>query len=620
MLNHYFFELFPQDDKEYQLTWLDTVKKNTHVEKSFVISVYFREIIHKENKDQFRNLTWAEQESAIKKFSLDLPMGAIPVLRLGSIWKNGKIIGVVDNEKLFVKGVKFNKEINPLVRATASYSDAKYYIPRYLYPLSDNAWKTNILVFPNEYFNDSTITHFVLPSTEVFRAEYTNSSNLTELLLCGNWADTDNGIFNPNESWFNAETNTHCIQLRQKVLNVDAPLVARFYFSQYAQRCLDNFHNNLQKSLIEFKEAGIWCYPPFEDAVDLVVHGQTLKTRDREIFLIYWIESSTSPFPFKNLIRGRDNDSSAVRGTDVSSLKPYTRSPKKKRKEKGDGDDRKPKPISTTQEKSKMTSTIWENYTCSRFLNLEDITISKKEKEEQTHHGFPQIEIDSAFIYSLDGGGYGVNCLTPLGISNTLKTLDPTLTDKKRKTVSISLEEIKDGLQKLSERDDISVNFIQLYSHLSYKFEDTSFVNGQKAWCFIDGKAGTQRRKILAAEINTKAGNLYLLEMERRKTPDGVDKEEYSTLLIAATDFRALDVKELEEFVDSCIIKERWVSDNEIIHFRRKRLKHTFSNVEEFLSKLLDDIYDFIIDAEQDTQLTDKNEVWENVIPFPKAA
>lgn len=620
MFNHYFFELFPQDDKDYQLTWLGTVKKNTHVENSFVISVYFREIVHKENKNQFRNLKWAEKESAIKKFSLDLPMGAISILRLGSIWKNGKIIGVVDNEKLFVKGVKFNKEINPLVKATASYSDAKYYIPRYLYPLSENAWKTNILVFPNENFTDSTITHFVLPSTEVFRTEYTNSSNLTELLLCGNWTDTDNGIFNPNESWFNKETNTHCIQLRQKVLNVDAPLVARFYFSSYAQRCLNYFHNNLQKSLIEFKEAGIWCYPPFEDQVDLVVHGQTLKTRDREIFLIYWIESSTSPFPFNNLIRGRDNDSSAVRGTDVKSLKPFKRFPKFKIKEKKGDKDRKPKPISTTQEKSKMTSTIWENYTCNRFLSLEGINISKKEKEEQTHHALPQMEIDSSFIYSLDGGSYGVNCLTPLGISKTLKILDPTLIDKKRKTASISLEMIKDGLQILNERSDISVNFIQLYSHLSYKFEYISFVSGQKAWCFIDGKAETQRRKILVAEINTKTSNLYLLELERRKTPDGEDKEEFSTLLIAATDFRALKVEELEEFVDSCIIKERWVSDNEIIHFRRKRLKHTFSSVEELSSKLLDDIYGFIINVEQETQLTNKNEDLENVIPFPKAA
>jgi hypothetical protein len=619
MLNHFFFESFPQDDKEYQLCWLGTIRKSSHIENSCVISVYFRELLSQQNKQHFRDLNWKEKEAIIRKFSLDLPSGAIPLLRLGSIWKNGKVTGVTDSEKLILKGVKLNKENCLTTRTNDYYSLGKYYIPRYLYPLNGEAWKTNILVFPNNNLATSTVSHFVLPSAEIFRAEYTNSSNLTELLLYGDWTDSDNGIYNPNKSLFDEENNAHYIQLRQKVLNVDAPLVARFFFSSYAQKCLNHFHNEFKKSLITFKEAGINCLPPFEEEVDLIVHGQTLKTDDREIFLIYWIEQSTSPFPFQNLIFSRDNDSRKVKGADLDSLKTYDRFPKKKIKNNEEEKENKPKPVSTSKEKSKTTSTIWEKYTSNRFSNLEHIDISKKDKGDQTHFGIQQSEIDSTYIYSIEGGGYGVGCLTPLGILETLKLIDPNLQRKNRKeAMPARLDKTKDALLLMAEKNSISVNFIQLFNGMIPDTNYSSFIQGRKSWCFIDGKNKSQRRQILVAELKVNAKSLYLLDLERReKLNVQNNSEKFSIQLIAKKNFDLMEIKDLEGFVDSCTVKESWISEYQIIELRRERVNHAPATVEEFAKNIFKKL---CVLTKTDATSIGNDENLPNVIDFPIAA
>lgn len=401
MLLHYplvarvatYFKNFPHDNKEYQLWWLGTVVRSSHIEESFVVKTYFRSV------------TSISDNTKKISFVLDLPIEAIQMLRMGSIWKNGKVIDKGITEKLIISGVKFNSEETPI---NSVYNHVEchdyFYSLNNTYPLSDGAKQTKILTFKTANRSNSDHDIFVLPTSEIFRFEYVNSSNLAHLLLLGEWTDSVNGIYDPKKSWYSLNENTHYIQLRQKPLNVDAPLVARFFFSNYARMCLNRFHKYFRISMSNSGESPFLCYPPFEEAIELVVHGKTLQTDKKKIFLIYWIETSTSPFPFENLKRDRDNSND--KGVSiVSDPELYGRTQKAKSKDDNSGSPEKPKPvkpISTDEEKTKKIQTIWEKFTSDRFLGLENVKITKNQKQVQTHVGANQPEIDAPICNSLN--------------------------------------------------------------------------------------------------------------------------------------------------------------------------------------------------------------------------
>ena len=218
---------FPQDGRQWRLEWINGLKKNPNIPEEFVIIVVLRPL----RKGVNGNLTSIADAESDRDHFVQIGIGQLPVLELGSIWINGVKqpggAGEVKGFEVFVstttvgfekKGVKSDKEM------VLSYGFHKI----------SGAWRSNnVLAKVNEgpTVESWQIRELIIPAFELIRFYYACSTQLAHLVFSGILKSNPESVFDLKTSRIDKITGNAFIKAEKRFSDSDLWVIARICFS-----------------------------------------------------------------------------------------------------------------------------------------------------------------------------------------------------------------------------------------------------------------------------------------------------------------------------------------------------------------------------------------------------
>lgn len=261
--------------------------------------------------------------SAVRR--VHVGVGLLPVLHVGQIWSGGRLQGSPEYERMRVH----------VVPDRARDQNTAWHAENFLgFPDGVPFSQVPVLAEHNPNRVDPLPFDLLVPWWELLRCYYANSTFLTQEVLRGfpsctpellyRQPPTFDGLYvlHPEFTFRDSEGHAH-LRLRSRVVDSDAPTIARLCFSRVAARRALDVRHSLHKRLQENKErsrGGLSQLPliprvrvPFRGSTRWTVHGRWLPDHPllpRRVFQVFWIDDCTSPLPFETLEYTRENDNS----------------------------------------------------------------------------------------------------------------------------------------------------------------------------------------------------------------------------------------------------------------------------------------------------------------------
>ncbi|MBK1680414.1 hypothetical protein [Rhodocyclus tenuis] len=271
-------EAFPDDDRTWRLDWLGDIafRRHQRFETPFMclsLSPY-RENAFPYPADEQRNV--------------HVPVGALPILSVGSLWVKGRQVGVQPSaEETFT--VEANSDRTRLAKAGIPDGEEGYLVPFDHHPFHHRHTRSWCLVAQSD--ESATV---VIPTMEVIRFYFGSSSGLATRLL--------KPPFDEDKLWVKAErdvvTKEAHIDLAKGLSGVLAPDIARIAFEVEATHCARLIAGSLMASSEDRR------YPkahlPFLGKTKLRVAGMWLGAEQKR-FLVFRILSCSHSLPFSKL-------------------------------------------------------------------------------------------------------------------------------------------------------------------------------------------------------------------------------------------------------------------------------------------------------------------------------
>ncbi|URD66873.1 hypothetical protein LNQ82_06530 [Conchiformibius steedae DSM 2580] len=553
---------FPHDNRLWRIDYLSEITSKLQRNNNIMIEVILRPVSDATKADfsQFtqngtENFEWQQ------RCQCNVNIGALPILTIGSLWKNGckqlenAISEITTFEKLMIDVNQFQIIDSNERIEYAENKFCKLILQKY-FPSTNQA--TSYLVIPHNTYKRGII----FPVMEIIRFYYACSTNLAHLAfsnpdkLSTISYDTDN------------ENNKVIIHLPQKYTDNEAFILARILSNEIAFQGFTSIKSAIEIASINLTNTlPLFKTPfPFSEPSNLTVRGIPIYDR----FLVTEICSCSAPFP--NVIVIRHNDGrKANPETDIAEndKKPYQRQ----------------QPTATTDDNlaiQNQDESAYSHQPLQVKLNINCFDDLNSKKVEKLDKPFNQYQAQHRIITTnTQATGLGVD----MGISGQTTILqaniDATQSEKSiqkhRESLAATFEHTIEMIEYLEENyADVSVNF--------YSDENTSLfipllkpVN-KKQWSYLDSEKRI-KRKVLIGKIEYQQKIFWLIEFEARKS------EHFNTALIylKSNDDEILLKKLLHELAYNKGIWDK-ISSNHSYHI--STFKHTHKDIKSFAEKV----------------------------------
>lgn len=308
------FENFPCDDRIWRLNWIGEVENFRPGYLPSKIRLSFSPVI-----DSSCNRFSAKSVHNEINDWVMVNIGALPMLRLGSLWKNGTEVRDIDYE---CDESVFNVR-SSLIPQFMTLRDLVY--PS-VYAVGGKCCYTPCLVLDDmsmlstsnpkmAWRKSKPITTVVIPCTEILRFYFGTSSTIIRKLIHG-------AAMNINEVLIIKESNgvrrsgvvdggKLCLTLRKNISDINAWPIVRILFDKIAAMTTRDLYKNILDSRARNEKSYIKMNLPFEGQSNLKSQGIWLggssNQDNREFFLVTRLLSCTADIPFKGLILDREN-------------------------------------------------------------------------------------------------------------------------------------------------------------------------------------------------------------------------------------------------------------------------------------------------------------------------
>ena len=223
-----------------------------------------------------------------------LPVSFIPFLKVGDIWKDGRLVDSPEYEIGDFPDLTITRAATSIIKAGLNADEeGEYYLPYQHHPYHMNHTQSYCVMIERAEYK------IVIPAMELIRFYFGSSGDLIarifdvpfESAKFWNVALTGVGGINPK------------IDLASGISCRSASTVGRIAFSRPAQSAVEL----IGKSCIAGSANGPKIYPkavfPFEGKTDLLASGRwlPLKGVEQGVFLVFHLHSCSHPFPFSGL-------------------------------------------------------------------------------------------------------------------------------------------------------------------------------------------------------------------------------------------------------------------------------------------------------------------------------
>lgn len=232
------------------------------------------------------------QNAKTKK--LRLPVGFLPMLKIGDIWRNGKFWKSPEYQTENFSQLRINRDNCSLIKAGLPDEETGWYhLPYELHPYHMQFTQSYCLYVEHEGKS------IIVPCTELLRFYFGSSSVLISRLL--------DAPFNQSNFWIGQEERDAVgqakIQLSAGMPGRSATDIGRIAFSPTGRRAAELIGNSCIAATARGEPAFLKAIFPFTGSTDLSVSGIWLPKdgSERGAFLVFKLMSCSHRFPFSKL-------------------------------------------------------------------------------------------------------------------------------------------------------------------------------------------------------------------------------------------------------------------------------------------------------------------------------
>jgi hypothetical protein len=570
------FAPFPRDGRCYRLVSLGHLNRNPRVRTHPTVRVWVTPLRKRsfEIIDYKNPWVYEARDSRV----IELGIGTWPVLKVGTIWQNGRITKSPKYEQARFHDIGPSELVSGPVFADAVFTPtnshgARPFLPFSAYPFPIDRKTSRVLILRAIADITEEPVTLIIFCAEIARFFFFSSTAMTEILLSGERLTHHlYGVYDPKLTFWDRTTGHSYVRLRQRIKDVEAPFACLFGTSQYAHRSAENIFESLLRNRAACGHASIDCYPPFEDLGVWHVRGKSMNVGSQKFFLVFSIDSCSAEFPFDQLFFSRDNDNSP--GKKIDTILKESGYPQRwqKRKSVGteDSETEEEEPVLRfDEEPCRFDGPTAVSVGLNGFTKLDPKKIDRLEKDEVHYRRAGRnCTSDEVKDYGMGRGGWWESKLSPLEF--TRKNGEP-------ESVSIPTpltDHLKRFLAMLTilKEANIAVQRIQISNGEIAPLDGLSYLEPLNGWCYIDRRVRRRRRAIIAGAV-FEGWNFYLIELERRpKRPEL--EEKFASLILHQLSGQAVE-KEMLRLILKCCAENKGVSiDEHQFDLVRKRIIH----------------------------------------------
>ena len=495
-------------------------------------------------------------------------VGSLPVLTIGSRWKNGKRAGRSEPANVSTS-VLFEPQVCLPITAGARLEDSppRYLIPPYKHSLGPGDWlHTKCLVLPAT----NGQVELVVPCWEVLRAWYFRSRALISRLISGPLELTMPSLFRLKWARNEHGKRVSSIFLRSGLFEADGVVAAMLAFHEPAQRRLSMALESIFRSQAGDVRSALVAYPPEAGPQNIVASGKWITAKAPRRFLVYRLKEIQYPSSVKYVDFNFDNDGRSD-GKKNRKL-PRSRFQQKPVPVPGEGE----LEMYSRKEPSRRRRAALETYRPPLFINPPEMR--RLPIELNKRRAAPPLELLETRHVATAKPGYadgphGVLEIQPgseLGVRrDPLPAGFDTMVDIAKQISSWSSYECKPvHVGSFSDPNhDLPVS----------EFPTKEPILGPVGWAQIRRRG----RRVLALEIQSD-GFFYALEIEIVR-----DTEHFTLAVVASLDGERVDIELFDDLLLTCA-SARGVWPREFPGLQIKKLKHTRPTVGEFAAAIVE--------------------------------
>jgi hypothetical protein len=223
-----------------------------------------------------------------------LPVGFLSWLRIGDIWKDGRLIESPAYDSECFHDLHIDRGTTSIIKAGLSEDENRlFYLPLSHHPYHVRHTQSYCILI------NSSDHKIVIPAVELIRFYFGSSSNLISRIF--------DVPFSPENFWRNVEPgeygNKPTIHLASGLSGRSATDIGRIAFSKSARAAVELIGNSCIAATANQQSAYPKAIFPFEGTTDLVASGKWLPfdTNERGVFIVFKLISCSHPFPFTGL-------------------------------------------------------------------------------------------------------------------------------------------------------------------------------------------------------------------------------------------------------------------------------------------------------------------------------
>ena len=292
------------DDRRWKIDWLGAVRKDENMPLEPKIDVIVSPLAN--------GAEWPFYEKQLignERRTVSIGIGQLPLLRIGSIWRNGKVLDDVAGKRLDLSEVEISDGTVSTIDSGEMMPGGNYIIPKYVCQLGRPGLGAKCLAVR---YNGSPYG-IVIPVTEVIRFYYAVSTRLSVAAFHGTYQHSLNEIINEKESGICGRDGVPFLVLRKIFSNDDAWIIARILCDEVALQGVSLISKSLAQAHMTSSQLFPRCGFPFIGKTDWTARGLCMKTNEGYWrYIVYELTYCTSPFPFENVRILRDNRNDEV--------------------------------------------------------------------------------------------------------------------------------------------------------------------------------------------------------------------------------------------------------------------------------------------------------------------
>ena len=565
---------FPNDGRVWRIDWFGAVRKNDNVPTEPTIDVYLRPV-SVTDKTSIADFGWLNKE----RICCTIGVGQLPVLTIGSLWKNGKLLDYQVIVPSNLPNVNIAEDSVRLIEA-AHKDQTGYIINKAAFDIG--GFKNGLSARCLAIESDGDPYSIIIPVAEVIRFYYAISTNLAKIAFLGSYETNFDQIIG-ERCGFDSKTKILIIHLRQWLYDNEGWVLGRILRDKNAQQGFFQIHRSLVKQSVgKYHQPMPETNFPFQGKTDWAARCLSFTSGRKVRTLILELLRCTAPFPFSNLVVIRDNDGrQASPETDLpeSNKRPYLRNQGLK-----SGTSKK---LHSIEEPVQNMKRMVIDYVKERFGDLWNKELIKPEKEFCNYR-----KTDLLF-------------LPPSESTTALGTGDGTSGQSKTTPISISINVGKEtGIaQKLrshSRSEALPATFENMMAavrYLSENYQDRGVTakvwptlympltsNRSSQWSYLDTSATTTNlvktpRRVLIAELNIDNMLFWLVEFEQRESESLT-----AAMIYGASSMKAEEIKKILHLLARS--KGIWKNIPPHGRFHIRPMKHSWPSIEEYASSI----------------------------------